>query len=75
MLQVRHLLELLGAVWVLLGTWNNPLSVLLFVEGCAGIWGPLLPSSESSSAGSSCAPQLPLGQQEICMEFNIKVNN
>lgn len=63
MLQVRHLLQLSGAVWLLLGTWNNnPLSVLLFVEGCAGIWGPLLPSSESSSAGSSCAPQLPLGQ-------------
>lgn len=63
MLQVRHLLQLLGAVWLLLGMWNNnPLSVLLLVEGCAGIWGPLLPSSESSSAGSSCAPQLPLGQ-------------
>lgn len=50
---------------------QQPLSVPLFVEGCAGIWGPLLPSSESSSTGSSCAPQLPLGQQELCVEFNI----
>lgn len=34
MLHVRHLLQLLGAVWLLLGAWNNsPMSVLLFVEG------------------------------------------
>lgn len=49
--------------------------VLLFVEGCAGIWGTLLPSSESSSAGSSRGSELLLGQHEIFVEFNMKVNN
>lgn len=39
------------------------------------MWGTLLPSSESSSAGSSCGSELLLGQHEIFVEFNMKVNN
>lgn len=46
MLQVRHFLELLGAVWVLLGTWsNNPR-----VSCC--LWKDVLAS------GGLCCPPL-----------------
>ena len=48
---------------------------LLFVEGCSGIWGTLLPSSESSSASSSCGSELLVGLHEIFVEFNMKISN